>query len=153
MHTSAWPRSTALFLLLALAGLHASAQNNKAFGHSAAVKALASELAKQYKLPAPWVQQQLATSRLLPLVLQLQPEQARHPIAAHAAGGDQFAKLLTDHQEQPAADLVMAHDPPGPDVLPDQMDQQRRQIGFGDGWHGVGRVFNTSVQNAVREGS
>jgi membrane-bound lytic murein transglycosylase B len=71
MHTSARPRSTALFLLLALAGLHASAQNNKAFGHSAAVKALASELAKQYKLPAPWVQQQLATARLLPKVQQM----------------------------------------------------------------------------------
>jgi membrane-bound lytic murein transglycosylase B len=43
----------------------------KAFGSSVAVKALASELALQHKLPRAWVQQQLAAARLLPQVQQM----------------------------------------------------------------------------------
>ena len=43
----------------------------RAFGSSVAVKALASELALQHKLPRAWVQQQLAAARLLPQVQQM----------------------------------------------------------------------------------
>jgi membrane-bound lytic murein transglycosylase B len=43
----------------------------KAFGNSSAVKQLASEIAHKHKLPAAWVQQQIAGARVLPQILQL----------------------------------------------------------------------------------
>ena len=43
----------------------------KAFGNSAKVKALAAELAQQRGLPKAWVQQQIASARLLPQVQQM----------------------------------------------------------------------------------
>ena len=43
----------------------------KAFGNSAAVKNLAADIALQHGLPAAWVQQQLASARLVPQAQQL----------------------------------------------------------------------------------
>ena len=43
----------------------------KAFGNTVAVKTLASELAKQHEMPVAWVQQQLASARVLPQVQQM----------------------------------------------------------------------------------
>ena len=43
----------------------------KAFGNTAAVKALARELAKQHDMPVAWVQQQMSKARLLPQVQQM----------------------------------------------------------------------------------
>ena len=49
----------------------AKVQIGKAFGNTAAVKVLARELAKQHDMPLAWVQQQLASARLLPQVQQM----------------------------------------------------------------------------------
>ena len=43
----------------------------KAFGNTAAVKALARELAKQHDMPVAWVQQQISKARVLPQVQQM----------------------------------------------------------------------------------
>ena len=43
----------------------------KAFGNTVAVKTLARDLAKQHDMPVAWVQQQLASARLLPQVQQM----------------------------------------------------------------------------------
>ena len=43
----------------------------KAFGNTVVVKTLASEMAKQHEMPVAWVQQQLASARLLPQVQQM----------------------------------------------------------------------------------
>ena len=43
----------------------------KAFGNTAAVKALGRELAKQHDMPVAWVQQQISKARLLPQVQQM----------------------------------------------------------------------------------
>lgn len=49
----------------------AKVQLGKAFGNTTAVKALARALAKQHEIPVAWVQQQLASARLLPQVQQM----------------------------------------------------------------------------------